>query len=41
MRHASSAVNDRIGAISFSSASRISASAVCAERRARLSAAVV
>jgi hypothetical protein len=41
IRHASSAVNDNTGAISRSSASRMRTSAVCAERRARLSAAVV
>ena len=41
MRHASSAVNERIGASSFNKVSRMSASAVCAERRATLSAAAV
>ena len=38
---ASSAVNDRIGAISLSSASVMCQSAVCALRRARLFSAVV
>jgi hypothetical protein len=41
MCHASSAVKERIGARSFSRRSRMSASAVCAERRPTLSAAVV
>jgi hypothetical protein len=41
MRQASSAVKESTGAISWSSASRIIASAVCAERRAPLALPVV